>query len=239
MKAIFMYRKQTDYCLDLLKLSISQWKKNFKNIDEVIICGDYSKAGEEELKKLGSVLNINIPLKYADTKTTRVNYQMVKAFDELKEPFLLCANDVFPIQPINEAYVNKEYKIRTENYEDFSRPAYWWIENYIKMLKHFKKRLGLECKTVYAGHSFYKVDAQFIDFFRHDSFLMENCDRDMALIHFLKSKGENVFIPDFIGTTFDYGEWVWDDTKAYKGINVTMPANTKTQRILNEIKKQN
>ena len=105
------------------------------------------------------------------------------------------------------------------------------------MLEHFNEKYNTDFKQVYNGHQFYSINKEFIDFFTSDEFFIFNCDRNAVLTHYLKMKGEDVFIPDYIGETFARNQWIWDKKKAkqYKGVNITLPNHPKSKSLMSKI----
>ena len=252
---VFMFKNQKyfrqDETIDLkmLKISIKQWNKLYENAGKTYICGEYSQKDLEDLfGYLGDdfcnkydikVINVDkIPSEFNKNKSIRVNYQMLFAWEVLKKDFVLCANDIFPIKKISDDYINKEYAVKYKDYTKIPKEKrYWWLNNYINFLEYFNKKFNTNFKEVYEGHSFYAVDKEFIEFFKSDEKFIFEFDRDVVLINYLKMKGENVFKPGFIGTTFIANKWVWDKKKEkqYKGINVTLPNHPKSKSLLSKI----
>ena len=252
---VFMFKNQKEFRQDettdlkMLKTSIKQWNRLYENAGDTYICGEYNENDLKEIfEYLGKnfvdkydikIINVGkIPLAFNQNKFTRVNYQMLAAYDQIKKDFVLCANDVFPIKKIGDEYLNKEFKIKYQDYTKIpANEKFWWVNNYINTLEYFNNKYDANLKTVYEGHTFYAVDKDFIEFFSSNPYLLLNCDRDTVLIQYLKMKGENVFMPDIIGETFTRNQWVWDKKKAkqYKGVNITLPNHPKSKSLMSKI----
>ena len=242
----FRHDETTD--LKMLKTSIKQWNRLYENAGDTYICGEYKKQDIQEIKDYLTkdfikkynikVIHVDIPKQFSHIKTARLNFQMLAAYNQLKNDFVFCANDIFPIKRIGDDYINKEFKIKHQDYTKLDREnAFWWLKNYISMLEHFNEKYNTDFKQVYNGHQFYSINKDFIDFFTSDEFFVFNCDRNAVLTHYLKMKGEDIFIPDYIGETFARNQWIWDKKKLkqYKGVNITLPNHPKSKSLMSKI----
>lgn len=251
---VFMFKNQTDFKKDqtidieMLKISIKQWSKNYKT-DKMIICGSYNNKEIQDivdiltetfiLERGIKILNIGEFPKGLVNKTQKVNYQAIFAWDYLKEEYIVAYGDVFPIQKIDDSYLNKEYGIKYDDYTKIpENKMYWWLENNINAIKYLSEMYNVELKTIYEGHTFYTVDEEVINLLKNDPFLFMNVDRDIIKQKLEIIKGKDILIPDFIGTTFIANKWVWDESKEeqYKGIDVTLPKHPKSQELLKRLK---
>ena len=254
MNYVFMFKNQKSFRNDsvtdlkMLKISIKQWYKLFKDDNKKIyICGSYSYReldeitdylGDNFMSKYGiNFINVNfIPPIYSTHKSLRVNYQMLSAYEYLGEPMVLCTNDVFPIKLIDESYLNKEYKIRYADYRDAVNPG-WWVKNYIKAIEYFNEHFDANLKTVYEGHSLYYADHEFMKFCKDNPELLLHFDRDTVLILWLQMNGETVYKPGFGSTTYHANKWLLDKKTLQhtKVINVTLPNAPKCKQLLKKI----
>ena len=254
MNYVFMFKNQKTFRGDsftdlrMLKISIKQWYKLFKdNNKKIYICGNYTVPelneisdylGDNYIEKYNiNVINVDtIPGEFNKNKSLKVNYQMLYAYNTLKEPMVLCTNDVFPIKLIDKGYLNKEYKIRYTDYRDAVNPG-WWARNYINTIKYFNEHFNTDFKTVYEGHSLYYADHDFIKFCLDNPDLLLNFDRDTVLILWLQMNGETVYRPGFGSTTFHANKWILDKKtlQRTKVINVTLPNAPESKKLLNKI----
>ena len=257
MPIVFMFKNQTDFRKDqtidlkMLNISIRQYIKLYKNLGDIYICGSYNNKeiddivktiGQDYIERKGiKIINIgSFPLG-VKTKTQKVNYQAIAAFDTLKEEFIVAHNDVFPIKTIDETYLNKEYGIKYKDYTKIPEgKSYWWLDEYIKTLGHLSKLWDIDLKTIYEEHTFYTCDEETIKLLQEDPFLFTYAARNVVRIQKDIRDGKDVYIPDFIGTTFIANKWVWDKNKEkqYRGIDVTLPNHPLSQKLLKKILKK-
>ncbi len=262
MNYVFMFKNQIDFRKDrfidmkMLKISIKQWFNMFKdNNKKMYICGSYNKFEEKELidyitkdymnKYNIKILNVgSFPKEFNKNKTSKINYQMLAAFNHLKEPMILCANDIFPIKLIDESHLNKEYMIRNNDYTklpniDKPEKLHWWELEHINTLKYFNNKFGTNFKTMYEGHSLYYITEEFINFLKANPYLMINSPRNLVLINWLKMKGEDIYKPGFCSMTFYSNNWMLDKKRLQqtKVVNITLPNHPKSKAFLNKVKK--
>jgi len=255
MNLVIMFKNQVGFRgdnitdLKMLKISIKQWGRFYKpGIDKVIISGSYSnKELKDIIDYLGSnfiesynikIININsIPRQFNSNKTNRINYQLIKTWEYLKEPFILGTNDIFPIKLIDNSYLNKEYRIRYKDYTKVSEPS-WVEQHWINTIKYFKDKYSFNTKEIYEGHNVYTITKEFMDFYLSDSNLWFDKDRDMVLNLWLRMNGKNLLSKEeFCKETFSNNKLQISkqDLKRLKMINVTLPNHPESKKILKRI----
>lgn len=261
---VFMFKNQVDFRKDrfidlwILKVSIKQWFKLYKHHNKTTyICGSYTKEDIDEIvnyltepfiKRYNiKIINIGGFPKKLVNKSQKVNYQLIKMWQYLQTPFAVAHNDVFPIKPINDDYMDKEYEIISNDYKKIpENKIYWWLNNQINTLEYLNKnyceKFGKDkdfLKITYGGHSFYSVNKEFMEFFMSDEWFLMNADRDVVLTNWKKLHDKKVYIPGFIGTTFHSNKWIWDKKKEkqYKGIDATLPNHPKAKNLIKKLTK--
>lgn len=255
MNYVFMFKNQVKFRgdkitdLKLLKLSIKQWSNLFEDSNKnIYVCGSYSKKDINEIatyltstfieKYNITMLNVgNIPDVFNQRKTTIVNYQMLVAYDYLQEPFVICSNDVFPIQQIDDSYLNKEYGIKYNDYHSIKEPS-WWEDNYIKAIQYFNQKYGTNHNKIYYGHSMYYIDKEFIDFCNEDPAMLLRFDRDTILMLWLEIvKNKSVYIKGFGSFLIAKDKWMINDKNInqLKLINATDPKDNRSRKFLNKL----
>jgi len=255
MNLVIMFKNQSNFRNDsiidlkMLKLSIKQWNKFYKpGISNTYISGSYS---EPELKEIINYLDrsfmnkynikiintTDIPTEFNNNKTNRINYQLIKTWEYLKEPFILGTNDVFPIKLIDNSYLNKEYKIRYKHYNDIKIFS-WFENNWLNAIKYFKDKYSFETTEIYEGHNAYIITKEFMDFYLTDKNLWFDKDRDVVLNLWLRMNGKNILHRDqFCKETFSHNKLqiTKQDLKKLKMINVTLPNHPKSKKILKKV----
>jgi len=240
---VFMFKNQKNSDIDILKTLIKQWKKLYKDAGEVKICGSYNNIEisflKEKLKKEIEkynieIINFKIPEYH---KAIKLNIQMIEMWKILKKEYVFCSNDIFPIKLINDEHLNKEHLIRYKDYTKID-PKGWWEISHFKTLKYFNEKYNTDNKIVYNGHSFYTIDEEFMKFFLSDENFI-TMDRNFVKTQFLLMNGDDVYMPDLIGTTFKNNKLVWDKKKEkiYRGINVSLPYHPSSKKILKKFTK--
>lgn len=238
--------KFTDY--RVLKNSINMWHKNV-DIKAAYIIGEYTNEDIAEIKEQFSkefekynlsIINIKNPMTY---KWMRINYQVLKAYEYLKEPFISAHIDVFPIRKLSDEHFNKEYGIRHRDviklYNDPTKKDHigWFGELEARTLIYFNEKYNTDFKIMYEHHSFYYITKEFIDFFTNDRELFKfNYSTILCLYNQLQ--GESIWYPDLIGVTYRRNKFVWEKSKEkiYKGINLTLPDGQKSKKIMKKFK---
>lgn len=229
---VFIYKHISNVTLNTLKLSVLSWKKNY-DYNKIFICGDFDNKTEnilKETKLFNEIINIKIPFSYYGHKNDKINFQTLSAWNFLKEPFIVCRNDIFPFKKVSEKYINKEYNIL---YEDYSKSEkFWWTDRYINMLEYFNSKFDRNFKTIYEGHQFFDIDEEFISFIKENKDLMfiQTFGNIKTFYHLLKN--ENIFEPKYLQTTFFGGKWKFEEDERTIGINLTIPTNSKSKNLI-------
>jgi len=255
MNLVIMFKNQVGFRgdnitdLKMLKISIKQWNKFYKpGISNTYVSGSYSN---KELKDITDYLgtnfieryNINIinvgkfPKDFDNHKTNRANYQLIKTWEYLKEPFILGTNDIFPIKLIDNSYLNKEYRIRYKDYTEVLEPS-WLEQHWINTIKYFKDKYEFDSKEIYEGHNAYTITKEFMDFYLSDPNLWFWKDKDMVLNLWLRMNGKNLLSKEeFCKETFSHNKLQLSkqDLKRLKMINVTLPNHPESKKILKRI----
>ena len=255
MNLVIMFKNQTDFRgdnttdLKMLKISIKQWNKFYKpGIGNTYICGSYSEPEAKDIiHTLGNkfideynikILNVGkIPDGFNTSKTNILNYQMITAWDYLKDDFIFGVNDIFPIKFIDNTYINKEYAIRYKDYTKVNSNS-WIDNNWINTIKYFKSKYGFESKEVYEGHIPYMITKEFMDFYLADKSLWFNKDRNIVLTLWLKMNGYDILHKEkYCKMTFANNklQTTRKDLKALKMINVTLPNHPESKKLLKRI----
>ena len=257
MNYVFMFKNQKNFRgddhtdLKMLKTSIKQWYKLFKDDNKkMYICGSYNQDEVSEIalyltenfinKYDIKIINVGqIPEDFNKNKTSRINYQMIFAYNFIKEPIILCTNDIFPIKLIDKNYLNKEYIIKYKDCTQITEP-HWWEQEYIDAIDYFNITFKTDFKTMYKGHSIYYIDKDFINFLNENPFLMHNIPRNVSLILWLQMNGETVYKPGFGLATFYKNKWLIDKKilQKIKILDVTKPNDLKTKKLLSKIIKK-
>ena len=247
------FRRDNTIDLKMLKISIKQWNRFYKHgIKNTYIAGSYSEKEIDELinylttdfldKYNIKILNVgSIPKQFNLNKVTRVNYQTIKAFEYIKEPFIMGTNDIFPIKYIDNKYLNKEYSIRHKDYSKLELNKIDWLEEqWIYTIEYFKEKYNFHNKEIYELHNAYVVTKEFIDFYLSNPELLFNSGRDIVLALWLKMNGKEILSeeefckPTFYSNKLQINK---NDLKKLKMIDVTLPNHQESKKILKRIKK--
>jgi len=239
--------------LKMLKITLKQWIKFYKpGFKKIYISGDFSN--EEDAEEIINYLNAKfmkensikllnygkVPPKFNTSKTNIVNYGLIKTWEYLKEPFILGTNDIFPIKFVDDKYINKQYKIRTNDYEkmSFKERKHWLNSHWIKAIKYFKEKYNFDNKIICEGHNPYKITQEFMNFYLNDENLQLDIDRDIVHTLFLKMNEEEVMCKEeyckatFISNKFSISK---KDLKNIKFVNCTLPNHPKTKNLIKRI----
>jgi len=257
MNLVIMFKNQRDFRgdnvtdLKMLKISIKQWNRFYKpRISKTYISGSYNQfeineilnyLGKNFIEKYNiTILNVgSIPPEFNTHKTNRANYQLIKTWEYLQEPFILGTNDIFPIKLIDDNYLNKEYRIRHKDYTKIT-PRNWYEQHWINTIKYFKEKYGFENKEIYEGHNAYVITKEFMDFYLSDPNLWFDKDKDMVLALWLKMNGKDILSKEeFCKETFFANKLqiTKKDLKRLKMINVTLPNHPESKKILKKVVK--
>ena len=248
---VIMFKRQRKGVLDLwlLKKSLKQWSRLYKNIDGLYICGiypenelnlmlDYLTADFIKKYKI-TIINISeIPKIYDTNKVNRANFQHIMAYKALKRGFVVGYNDMFPIKPIDDTYLNKEYRILHKDYRKMKpEDHYWWADFYIKTSEWFKEHYNLENYIMYKGHNPQYYNKEFMEFYLEHPELHIDMNRDTILLHWNLVKGYNILRDNFMLNTYFSDKWLptKSDTKTKKMVDVAVPESKKTINLLKKL----
>ena len=248
---VIMFKNQRKGVIDLwlLKHSIKQWRRLYPNTQNIIICGSYNKFEQEELlgyltsnyleKHKVFVLNVGeIPEAFNTHKVNRVNYQLICAWEALQSGFVLAYNDMFPIKPIDDTYLNKEYRILHKDYR-YIKPSdmYWWAKFYIRTAEWFKEHYGLTHYTMYKAHNPQYYNKEFMEFYLKHPELQIDMNRDNVLLYFNLLQGHNIMRDDYMLNTYYKNKWIAtkDKIKTAKMIDCAVPESPKTKTLLKKL----
>lgn len=249
---VVMFKNQREGILDikLLKHSIKQWSRLYKDFSgDIYVCGGYS---DKEVKDIQDYLTANFIKKYNVTimnigayptefnnhKVNRANYQFLVASKVLPNGFILAYNDTFPIKPIDDTYLNKEYDILVKDYTKMPNDLkFWWTEQYINTSKYFEEKYGVSNKTIYVEHHPQYYNAEFIEFYHNDKNLWFDMSRDVVLTHYNLMQGYNILRDKYMITTFRANKWVANKKEVQKAkmLDVTVPEHPKTQALMKKL----
>jgi len=254
MKLVIHYKRQKQIDLQLLKLSIKLWQRSIKvKFENIYIIGSYSQEDIHNLQKefplLGGIIQVNYPgLGYNKNipKRTKLAYHLVEAYKILKEPFISAHIDVVPIKRLKlEEDFNKEYEIRHKSFKNILNTQLWWEQAEVETAKWFVNKYGVEDLPVFEHHMFYYITPDFMEYFiKYFDEVSIYSNYPCVLTYYnlleLDKSVDEIFQSDLIGTTFQFSKWQLpkDFMKKFKGINLTLPENIKTKKVIKEIKKK-
>ena len=251
------FRQNFTIDLKMLKISIKQWNRLYEpKIDKTFIVGSYTDKEIEDIitylsKQFIDKFNIkilnagSIPVQFNTNKISRVNYQMIKAWEYIKEPFILGTNDIFPIKKIDNKYLNKEYKVKYKDYTNIKElslkepnKVHWLTHQWIYAIDYFRNKYNFDSKTIYELHNAYVVNKEFMDFYLSDSNLWIQIGRDIVIALWLKMNGKEILSDEeFCKVTFDSNKLQINknDLKKLKMLNVTLPNHPDSVKLLKKV----
>jgi len=240
----FKGKDNTD--LAMLKRAIKSWFK-YEKISACYIVGEYTDEEKKDLHNLldnefkGEKINIvSITNPYKD-KAKRIMHQIVEFGKYINKPFIHAHDDVIPTSQMKDEYYNKEYRIFRRDYRKNTNYKGWFIEKQIKSIKWFCNKYDRETLPLLNHHYFYYYEPELIQFIIDNPIVYEFNPSDVITFWLLCEKGidlDDMFIPDLIGSTWYANKFIWDNGKAkkgvYKGVNITLPNNVKSKKVLKQ-----
>ena len=218
MNLVFVYKQTDDFSFSLLKLSVHLWKINF-NPKHIFVIGEFDK-------KIKFAEPIKMELKY-NSKISNINTQILKAYEIIKEPFIIGYNDIFPFKKINKNYLDLEHSI-------YNGPDnFWWVNQYKSSIEVLQKKFGEGEIKIYGGHNFYTFDEEKYDLFK-DLIHYQTFNNLYTIYRQIKGKND-FYLENYIATTFKFNKFIWKETENTVGANITLPKKEKSLKILNTI----